>query len=102
MTALHSEMTLSTLARETGLDKGQLSRAVTSLVKKNLIQSHVNDVDHRQNMLSLTKPGLNLHDQILPIMRQRQQGLTADITDEEMQTLFSVIEKLERASGHGD
>lgn len=98
MTAIHGEATLSLLARETELDKGQLSRAVTTLVKKGYLRSKVNDADQRQNFLSLTDAGRAQHEQVLPVMRNRQAGLTETITEEEMKVLVRVIEKLEQAA----
>lgn len=99
LTSLREEITLSGLARDSGLDKGQLSRAVTSLNKKALLSSKVDDADHRQNILKLTASGAALHDKILPVMRRRQAALVAELSQEELQTLLTVLEKIDRAAG---
>lgn len=95
--AQSDETTLSSIARETELDKGQLSRAVKTLAAKDLLVSRVNSDDHRQNLLALTASGRTTFEQILPIMQKRQAGLTENFSSNDMATLLSLLDRLERA-----
>lgn len=96
--ALLEQGTLSDIVRETELDKGQLSRGITSLVKKGYLRSKVNKSDQRQHNLHLTQSGQALHDTILPVMRNRQRHLTAEIDPVALDTMLRVLDQLEHAS----
>lgn len=90
--------TLSDLSRDTGMDKGQLSRAVSSLVRRADLHSEMNESDHRQNLLRLTDTGLKLHARILPIMRARQVHLTQGIDPGALDAALRVLDQLEEAA----
>src|SRR6056297_820781 len=90
--------TLSDLSRDTGMDKGQLSRAVTSLVRRAYLRSEMNEHDHRQYMLQLTETGVQLHARMLPIMRARQAHLTGGIDADDLETALRVLDQLEEAA----
>ncbi len=90
--------TLSDMVRDTELDKGQLSRAIASLVAKKYIASQVNRNDQRQNLLQLTSSGEDVHGKLLPIMRRRQQSLIAEIEENDLDTTLRVLDQLEKAS----
>ena len=99
VTALTGTCTLSDMVRDTGLDKGQLSRAVAGLVKKGYLVSKVNELDQRQHLLQLTKAGTLLHAHLLPIMRARQEHLIAQIDPDDFARALNVLDQLEQAAG---
>ncbi|MEM6309474.1 MAG: MarR family winged helix-turn-helix transcriptional regulator [Pseudomonadota bacterium] len=96
--AQSDETTLSSIAQETELDKGQLSRAVKTLAERGLLVSRVNSDDHRQNLLKLTEAGRAQYDKILPVMQKRQSDLTSGFSKQDMDTLMSLLDRLERAA----
>ena len=89
---------LSSIAQDTELDKGQLSRAVKTLAERGLLVSRVNSDDHRQNLLKLTEAGRAQYDKILPVMQKRQSDLTSGFSKQDMDTLMSLLDRLERAA----
>ena len=99
VTALHDTCTLSDLVRDTGLDKGQLSRAVSALVSNGYLVSAVNQDDQRQNLLHLSASGTELHAKLLPIMRGRQEHLLHGIDPHELATALKVLDALDLAAG---
>ena len=93
----HETITLSQLTRITHLDKGQLSRGVSSLVKKGLLSSQINDADNRQHILTVSETGQTVHDAIFPLMRGKQRELTADLSTEELDAFSRILDRLEAA-----
>ncbi|MEP4198050.1 MAG: MarR family winged helix-turn-helix transcriptional regulator [Aliishimia sp.] len=98
LVAVMDDCNLSDLVRETDLDKGQLSRGVTSLVNKKYLTSKVNKSDQRQNFLHLTDQGDALHATVLPIMRRRQSDLTKGISQEDLAAALRVVDHLHDVS----
>lgn len=89
---------LSTLARDTALDKGLLSRNVKALIAAGLISAQQDKIDHRVQHLSLTPEGQEIFNRALPATRKRQDHLRADLNDEEIRVFRRVLDKLEIAA----
>jgi DNA-binding MarR family transcriptional regulator len=86
---------LSDLAREAALDKGLLSRNLKALVADGLVASKQDDIDLRVQHLSLTDRGRAVFDHTLPKMRARQRHLRASLTQSELDSLYSALDRLE-------
>lgn len=98
ITELLDTVTLSDLVRESELDKGQLSRSASALIRKGYLLSTANQKDQRSHLLSLTRAGRDCHARMLPIMRRRQENLVDALTPEEIAVFDRVLEKLDAAS----
>ena len=92
---LTGDITLSELARVTQLDKGQLSRAVATMVDKKLLTSEINADDHRQHILSVTDAGRAAHEDVDPLMQERQTRLTSNFDEGDEEVLSALLDKLE-------
>lgn len=88
--------------RETKLAPAVVSRAVASLERRELIHSGRSEVDRRILSVGLTETEGRLHDQILPLMQQRQQRLLSALLPEERETFLSVLDRIERIAGPGE
>lgn len=88
------ETTPAKLARETQMDKGQLSRKLKNLISKQYVGSTSNDSDGRQQILSLCPKGKAVYKQLLPIMRQRQDDLIENISSEDLAIFNQVLDQL--------
>ena len=82
-----------------GLDKGQVSRTLKGLSKKDLIIMTINKKDNRNRLVKLTNEGEELVQKMVPIMLKRQAHLQSDFDEAELDTLFKFIEKLEQKTG---
>jgi DNA-binding MarR family transcriptional regulator len=89
---------LSSITRETALDKGLLSRNLKTLVDMGVVRSEQDVVDNRVQHLSLTRRGQDLFERALPVTKRRQAWLRKDLTAAEIDTFKRVLLKLERAS----
>ena len=87
--------------RETKLAPAVVSRAVASLERRELIHSWRSETDRRILGVDLTEAGSKLHDQILPLMQQRQQRLLNALRPEERETFLGVLDRIEGMAGSG-
>ena len=78
-------------------DFGQVSRAVTALVKMGYVVSERNKKDKRQIKVEVSILGLEEFEKIMPILRGRQKLLSNSLGNSEYQVLKSAIEKLRKA-----
>lgn len=85
------------LQRIVDVDKGLLSRTIRGLAEDGYVVSIPDEDDHRRHQLALTEAGQALYEQTLPVMRRRQAQLRAALTVEEIEVLFTALEKLETA-----
>ncbi|MCU0883747.1 MAG: MarR family winged helix-turn-helix transcriptional regulator [Beijerinckiaceae bacterium] len=89
-------------ARDVGelshMHKTKVSRAVSELVTRGLVQKTPNRDDRREAFLSLSPPGRRIYDQVALLALAFEKRLTDDIPPHEMQTFTRVLSTLtERA-----
>src|SRR5437762_612060 len=88
------------VAERTAMDKVQVSRAVSSLVKSRRVLRDGDDADGRVTRLSLTPRGRAIYDEIVPLALHLEAVLLAALAPGERETLSSLLEKLSsRISG---
>ncbi|MFC3052560.1 MarR family winged helix-turn-helix transcriptional regulator [Kordiimonas pumila] len=89
--------TVKAISEQTFSDKGLISRAITSLEKKGLIEGTPNPKDKRSMEYKLSAVGISIHDEIMP-MRMEENALIAEIMTPEELELFKDV--LARIQGH--
>ncbi|MGC6413004.1 MAG: MarR family winged helix-turn-helix transcriptional regulator, partial [Candidatus Puniceispirillaceae bacterium] len=89
---------LSQIAEHVQMDKGQLSRKVKVMIEKGLLNSRRNDDDKRIQKLWLTEKAKKINMDLMPVMEQRQHRLLADVTAEELELFYRIINKIEAAA----
>jgi len=93
-THMLGETTMTRLGKWSQVDKGQLSRTTKNLIEKKYLQAAVSENDARQQNLSLSKKGQSAYQQLLPIMRQRQESLVQGISKHDLLIFNQVIDQL--------
>ncbi|UWR23349.1 MarR family winged helix-turn-helix transcriptional regulator [Sulfitobacter sp. S190] len=96
------DTTMSQLARLLQMDKGQLSRKITGLVKRALVNSRTDEIDSRQQILSIADEGRAIVEAMLPRALARQAMLTAEISQEELAQFLDVLGRIDRAAERRD
>ncbi len=96
--AIHAlaPVTLAGLARELYLDKGQLSRTVSSLIDARFVSHRANASDRRQALYETTAEGRRLHDRVLAFVAVRNERLMSALSHREQAGLFRLLDKLDR------
>lgn len=82
------------VAERTLMDKVAVSRAVTKLIKNGRLDRQFADSDRRRSILNLSDAGKQLHDEIAQLALQFERDLIQGFTEEEMQQLNSMMERL--------
>ena len=93
--ALSGGVPPSELARCAGLDKARTSRVIASLLEKRLIVRTPKPSDRRQAIVQLTDEGRRIHDEVLPLTRRINQELLAVLSDDEVDWLDGVLDRLQ-------
>ncbi|MEP0201491.1 MAG: MarR family transcriptional regulator [Halioglobus sp.] len=94
-----SEMQAKEIGRVTNMDKVRVSRAVTSLRSRGLLERKPCDTDSRAALLSLSSEGQHLYRRIAPEALRWEEQLLQPLSHAERQSLFGMIEKLETRLG---
>jgi DNA-binding MarR family transcriptional regulator len=88
-------MTLKRLARESGLDKSQASRAVAGLVARGLVLRLPGEGDARELALRLSAEGERLQQGLMQAARERDAALRAALGATERAVLDAALDRLE-------
>lgn len=86
--------TVRAVAKEMCLDKAQVSRAMSKLVKQGFASRAIDPVDRRSAEFRITAKGREYYANHLAQARQMQLAMLAAIAPEEIATLDSAISKL--------
>jgi len=86
-------LTVGELSRRGRIDKAWVSRSISSLRKRGLVNSKAHPTDSRMTLISLTPAGIEMTKQLAPIAWERQKRLLTGLSPQEA---FRVIEILER------
>ncbi|MBT8052412.1 MAG: MarR family transcriptional regulator [Xanthomonadales bacterium] len=85
------------IAQRTAMDKVAVSRAVKTLVEKNLLQRITDPTDRRRLALHITPDkGKQLLEEVVPLARAYEQKLLSALNPVERTALSSAIKKLQQ------
>jgi DNA-binding MarR family transcriptional regulator len=87
-------LSLNELAREAGLDKGQISRVISGLADRGLVLRELASEGGRTVRLTLTRKGQTLYRGLIAAAADRNAAFLACLTPEEQLHLDSALEKL--------
>lgn len=93
-------LTAKQIRDATRMDKARVSRAVQSLVERELISRNPNEQDQRAHHLRLTEAGRALLNQLLPEAQAWEASLLATLSNAERDALLQAMAKLEDALDH--
>ena len=87
-------LTLSQLVTIMGLDKGQTSRGVTSLVRRRILARSSDAHEGREVQIDLTARGREVFASLMAIALTRNRNLVVGIDKTELQTIFTELDRL--------
>jgi DNA-binding MarR family transcriptional regulator len=88
--------TLNQIANGMGLEKAQLSRTVSSLVRRHLVSKKTNPQNSREVLISLTREGRVQYQTILAAGASANDRLLMDLSNQDRKLLVQQIEGLTR------
>lgn len=86
----------SQLAQRAQLDRARTSKAVTSLVGKQLLERRPKPGDRRQAALALTAAGRDLYDALFPLVLEINRELLAGLPRDEVAALDDALDRLQQ------
>jgi DNA-binding MarR family transcriptional regulator len=84
------------VAERTAMDKVQVSRAVTRLLRSRRVQKQAHDTDGRITLLSLSAKGRAIYDEIVPLALHLEDLFLSALTAEERKSIDLLMTKLMR------
>jgi DNA-binding MarR family transcriptional regulator len=85
----------SQLAERAQLDRARTSRAVTSLVAKQLVRREAGPADRRQARLALTDRGRALHDELFPLVAAINREILAPLDARQLEMLAQAFDAMQ-------
>ncbi len=87
-----------TVARLAEMDTVAVSRAVTKLLDRGLIDRELDSEDRRRSVLNLSEAGAGLYEQVVPIAQELETNLLSEFSEEEQRVLEKAIRILRAKS----
>ena len=79
---------------KTQIEKSMLSRAITKLLHRSLLEREFGHKDKRRSMLRLTATGLSVYDEVVPISYDYERELLKCFSDAEKDQFSELIDRL--------
>lgn len=96
MLAVEEHIPAQRICQVVGLDKSVVSRALAQLEKDGFVRAEADLRDARKTVVSLTAPGLALHNRVLVIATARESLLLAEFTPKEQDELVRLLNVMHR------
>ena len=82
------------ISEYSGKDKTSVTKIIDTLEKKNLVVRVIDQLDHRVKRVVLSNKGKELFLNVLPVMSQTRDELRNGISDNEIESLKIVLNKI--------
>jgi DNA-binding MarR family transcriptional regulator len=82
------------VANVTGIDPAMISRALKQLEARGLVLTVRDSTDRRARQVRLTTSGRRLYEDVVPVMRNRQEALLNALSPDVRIIIFDAIDKL--------
>jgi len=92
--AIEGSITANRVCQVIGMDKASVSRNFKRLAELGLLQVEDDPDDARQRLAQLTRAGLALHDDMLPLVLKREQRLLSCLDGSEREVLCGLLRRL--------
>jgi DNA-binding MarR family transcriptional regulator len=85
------------IAQCTRTHKSTISRAVTSLMQRNLVERVENADDRREFRLQTTAKGKTLYEELIPRLLRREQEILSCLSTQERKDFAALLGKIEKS-----
>ncbi len=85
----------STLHKQYQIDPGAITRTVQTMEREGLVTRKVDEGDNRLMRVFITEKGRQFAEGLPAIMSEFERAVTADLTENEVMVLHTVLEKIE-------
>ncbi|MHA6719505.1 MarR family winged helix-turn-helix transcriptional regulator [Sphingomonas sp. RS6] len=95
-------MSQQALCGRTRMDKVTVSRAAIALADRGLIERAANPGDQRSHLLTLSRQGWELYEQVAPKAMELERRLFAGFSADERELLVAMLDRIEAAAALPD
>lgn len=82
------------ISLKTQIEKSLISRAISKLLNRNLIQRQISKEDKRRSQIELSPMGYDVYSQIVPLSLEYEEKLLSCLSQQEQEGLSSIIDRL--------
>jgi DNA-binding MarR family transcriptional regulator len=93
----HDPCSAQYIAQCTRTHKSTISRAVTSLMKRDIVERVENEDDRREFRLRLTRKGAALYEELIPRLLRREQEILSCLSAQERRDFARLLDKIEQS-----
>lgn len=90
----HPGISADEISVKTQLEKSILSRAISKLLKRNLIERTIAVDDRRRSEINLSDTGQTVYQEIVPLSYDYEQRLLGCLSESEQKTFSDLIDRL--------
>jgi DNA-binding MarR family transcriptional regulator len=91
----HDACSAQYIAQCTRTHKSTISRAVTSLMKRQIVERVENEDDRREFRLRLTRQGVTLYEELIPRLLRKEQEILSCLSAQERRDFARLLGKIE-------
>ncbi|MCC2616539.1 MarR family winged helix-turn-helix transcriptional regulator [Aestuariibacter halophilus] len=96
----YPDISADEISAKTQIEKSILSRSVSKLLKRNLIERDMAEDDRRRSMIRLSATGKSVYDEIVPLSYQYEDALLECFSEEEQAQFSHLIDRLYEHAGN--
>ena len=93
----HDPCSAQYIAHCTRTHKSTISRAVTSLMKRQIVERVENEDDRREFRLRLTRKGVTLYEELIPRLLRKEQEILSGLSAQERRDFARLLSKIEQS-----
>ena len=93
----HDACSAQYIAQCTRTHKSTISRAVTALMKRQMVERVENEDDRREFRLRLTRQGAALYEELIPRLLRKEQEILSCLTAQERRDFARLLGKIEQS-----
>jgi DNA-binding MarR family transcriptional regulator len=93
----HDACSAQYIAQCTRTHKSTISRAVTSLMKRQIVERVENEDDRREFRLRLTRKGAALYEELIPRLLRKEQEILSSLSAQERRDFARLLSKIEQS-----
>ena len=93
----HDACSAQYIAQCTRTHKSTISRAVTSLMKRQIVERVENEDDRREFRLRLTRKGATLYEELIPRLLRKEQEILSCLSAQERRDFARMLSKIEQS-----
>jgi len=91
-------LTQSALARAVGIERSTMVAVIDALEDRGLVERRPSPNDRRSYALVLSEKGKELHRDLEPLIKEHEQRISGDLTDEEKDQLIGYLTRMANGS----